>query len=221
MDIALTRTDDGVFVATWRDGENRLNLDSLARLNEILDEVEASTGPAAFVLTGEGKFFSNGLDLGRFGHNPTELLATLEVLKRTIGRLLVLPVWTVAAINGHCFAGGGLLSMGFDERVMRDDRGFWCMNEAEIGMRLEDDLWSILANRLPKATVVKAAATAHRFAGPDAHQWGIVEELAAEAEVVPRAVALAQGRAHLDRATLRHHKNKAHGDEARYLGYEF
>jgi enoyl-CoA hydratase/carnithine racemase len=111
--------------------------------------------------------------------------------------------------------------MGFDERVMRDDRGFWCMNEAEIGMRLEDDLWSILANRLPKATVVKAAATAHRFAGPDAHQWGIVEELAAEAEVVPRALALAHGRAHLDRATLRHHKNKAHGDEARYLGYEF
>ena len=44
MDIALTR-EGAVAVLTWNEGENRINLDSLARLNELLDEVEAVEGP--------------------------------------------------------------------------------------------------------------------------------------------------------------------------------
>ena len=65
MDIALTR-EGAVAVLTWNAGENRINLDSLARLNELLDEVEAVEGPQSLVLTGTGKFFCNGLDLERF-----------------------------------------------------------------------------------------------------------------------------------------------------------
>ena len=57
---------------TWNEGENRVNLDSLGRLNEILDELEQLEGPLGIVLTGQGKFFSNGLDLERFGSNPSE-----------------------------------------------------------------------------------------------------------------------------------------------------
>ena len=45
MDITLTR-EGAVAVLTWNEGENRINLDSLARLNELLDEVEAVEGPA-------------------------------------------------------------------------------------------------------------------------------------------------------------------------------
>ena len=65
MDITLTR-EGAVAVLTWNEGENRINLDSLARLNELLDELEATEGPLSVVLTGSGKFFCNGLDLGRF-----------------------------------------------------------------------------------------------------------------------------------------------------------
>ncbi len=164
MDISL-RYEGPVAVLTWNDGENRLNSDSLERLNEVLDTLEAVEGPLALVLTGVGKFFSNGLDLARFGSNPAEFAATLEELNRTIGRLFVFPRYTVAALNGHTFAGGALLSCSFDYRVMREDRGYWCMNEAEIGLALDEKLWSILTARLPRATAVKAATTATRFAG--------------------------------------------------------
>src|ERR1700722_7103295 len=181
MDITLSR-EGNVAVLTWNEGENRINFDSLGGLNELLDELEAIEGPLSVVLTGSGKFFCNGLDLERFADKRDEFVETLHRLEQTIGRLLVFPAYTVAAINGHAFAGGALISTAFDYRVMREDRGYWCMNEAEIGLALDERLWSILTNRLPRATAIMAASTARRFSGGDALKYGIVEAVAGETE---------------------------------------
>jgi enoyl-CoA hydratase/carnithine racemase len=218
MDISLRR-EGAVAILTWNDGENRINADSLERLNALFDDLEAATGPLAIVLTGVGKFFSNGLDLERFGANPSEFSATIEELERFIGRLFLFPAYTVAAINGHCFAGGALISCAFDYRVMRDDRGFWCMNEAEIGLTLDEKLWSILNHRLPRATAIIAATTAKRFGGPDALQAGIVEAITSEDQVVRHAIDVAERYAALDRESLSKHKYLAHGAEAKLLGW--
>jgi enoyl-CoA hydratase/carnithine racemase len=218
MDITLTR-EGSVAVLTWNAGENRINLDSLAQVNGLLDDLEKVEGPLSVVLTGTGKFFSNGLDLERFADNRDEFVATLHLLEQTIGRLLVFPAYTVAAINGHAFAGGALISCAFDYRVMREDRGYWCMNEAEIGLALDDRLWSILENRLPRATAIVAATTARRFSGPDALRFGIVEAVAGEADVLARALNVAESMANLDRTTLGVHKRLVHGAEAQKLGF--
>jgi hypothetical protein len=45
MDITL-RDEGSVAVITWNDGENRVNLDSLARLNSLFDELEDRSGPS-------------------------------------------------------------------------------------------------------------------------------------------------------------------------------
>jgi enoyl-CoA hydratase/carnithine racemase len=218
MDISVTQAGS-VAVLKWNDGENRVNVDSLARLNTILDELESLDGPLSVVLTGSGKFFCNGLDLERFGSEPDEFAQTILEAERTIGRLLVFPAYTVAAINGHAFAMGALISCAFDYRVMREDRGYWCMNEAEIGLALDERLWSILVNRLPRATATVAATTARRFSGPDAKHFGIVEALAAEDDVLAHALNVAESLSTLDRATLAKHKWLAHGEEATLLGF--
>lgn len=218
MDISVTQ-EDAVAVLTWNEGENRINLDSLGRLNELFDELESRDGPLSVVLTGSGKFFCNGLDLERFGGKRDEFLVTLRELERTIGRLLVFPAYTVAAINGHAFAGGALISLSLDYRVMREDRGYWCMNEAEIGLALDERLWSILTNRVPRATAIVAATTARRFSAPEALHYGIVEAVAPEADVLIHAVNVAQSLSTLDRATLATHKWLAHGVEAGFLGF--
>jgi len=220
MDIAISRDGD-VRVLTWNEGEKRINLDSLARLNEIFDELDTSEGPLAVVLVGEGKFFCNGLDLGRFEPFSDEYYATLTELRRTIGRVLIFPAYTVAAVNGHAFAGGAMVSCAFDYRVMREDRGYWCMNEVEVGLAVDAKLWPILTNRLPRATAVHAVTTAHRFNGPEALAKGIAEEIVSGDEVLARAVAVAQGYASIEKRVLRYQKKVTHGDVARNLGYDF
>ena len=220
MEITLTRQGD-VGLVTWNEGENRINHDSLGRLNEIFDELDAVEGPLAVVLTGREKFFCNGLDLGNFEPFSSECYATLEELRRTIGRILVFPAYTVGAINGHAFAGGALFSCAFDYRVMREDRGYWCMNEVEIGLAVDRELWPILTNRLPRSTAVHAVTTAHRFGGPEALARGIVDAVASGDDVLVHALEVAQAASSIDKKALRYQKRVAHGEVAKHLGFDF
>ena len=211
--------EESVAVITWDDGENRVNLDSLGRLHEILDELESIEGPLALVWTGTGKFFSNGLDLARFGSNPDELFATLKELHRTLARLVLFPAYSVGALNGHAFAAGALLSCGLDYRIMREDRGYWCMNEADIGFALDARLAGILFNRLPRASAIDAMLTARRFGAEEAVAAGIVQASAPEGDLVERAVSVAASMAPKDRGVLAAHKRIAHGEFATFLGF--
>src|SRR5689334_14029052 len=116
-----------------RAGENRFSMDVLDRLNTALDEVADVAGPRALVTTGEGKFYSNGLDLDWLASAPDRAAEYLAAVYRLLGRMLGFPAITVAAVNGHAFGAGALLATTHDFALMRDDRGYWCMPEADLG----------------------------------------------------------------------------------------
>src|SRR5262245_53238881 len=116
------RRDGPVFVLTMRSGENRFNPPFVKELSGALDEVENSSGPAALVTVGEEKFYSNGLDLTWLtGEGAGEGSQFVVGFIKFLGRFMALPVPTVAALNGHAFAGGGMLALAHDFRVMRGD----------------------------------------------------------------------------------------------------
>ncbi len=116
--------------------KNTLEPAFLRAMHAALDLVAADgEGPAALVVVGNDRFFSNGLDLQLLPQLP---LAEREQVGRLIttllGRLLLLPVPVVAAVNGHAFAGGAFLAMAADFRVMREDRGWFCVSEVDVGV---------------------------------------------------------------------------------------
>lgn len=218
MTIDLERDGD-VVIATWRDGENRFNLDTVGALHALLGELELAQGPLALVLTGDGKFFSNGLDLDRFATDPDEFGATAEAFHRLLGRLLVFPAYTVAAINGHAYAGGAMFSCAFDHRVMREDRGYWCLNEADLGLPLTDQMASVVLARLPQPTALEAMLTARRFTAPEAVAAGIVEEAVSQDDVLGAAIARASNAAGKDRHVITIHKRIVFSEVARGCGW--
>lgn len=192
---AVTRDGD-VFVIALTDNENRFNRASLDGINTCLDQIEAAEGPKAMVTTGEGKFFSNGLDLDWLATNEEDMFGFIADVTRMWARILEAPYPTVAAINGHAFAGGAMFALAFDQRVMREDRGFWCVNEVLLGMDLTPGMGAIVQARLAHHTAHKAVTQAHRFAGSEALEHHLVDAVASEAEVVPTAMALADGLKH-------------------------
>jgi enoyl-CoA hydratase/carnithine racemase len=216
--IDLERRGD-VVVARWADGENRYRLDSLARWDELLTELEATEGPLALVVTGEGKFFSNGLDLDWMGEHPDDAGAVVEQVHRLFGRMLLLPAYTVAAINGHAFAGGAMLACAFDVRVMRTDRGYWCLPEVDLGIPLTEPMMEIVTVRLPRAAAHDAIMTGRRYAATEAQSLGIVEHVADEADVLDRAVELAAVMAPKDRGVIAAHKRMLFGRSAAICGW--
>ena len=217
--IIDVETRGPVRVLRWRDGENRCNVASMARWHEVLGELEALEGPLALVIVGEGKYFSNGLDLDRFAAKPDEAGPTVDGLHRLFGRLLLFPAYTVAAINGHAFAGGAMLSCACDLRVMRADRGYWCLPEVDLGLPLTDGMKAVVAARLPRAAAADAMMTGRRYTAADALARGIVEHTAAEAEVLDRAVALAAEIAPKNRTVIATHKRLLFGEAARICGW--
>jgi len=179
--------------------------------------VEATDGPCALVTVGEGKFYSNGMDLDWLATAPERAAEYLSAIYQILGRVLGFPAITVAAVNGHAFGAGALLAAAHDFAVMREDRGYWCMPEADLGLPLTPEYLSVLTAKLPARTLQRAVVTGRRYGGPDALADGIVHQVAAADDVVPAAVRLAAEMAAKDRRTLAEHKRLLYGEEIKTL----
>jgi len=186
----LTRSDD-VFVLNLGDTENRFHPDWLAEVDGLIDEVQAATGPKALVTTASGKFFSNGLDLDWLGSNSDQFLPYVISVHHLFERVLALPVPSVAAIQGHAFAGGGMLALAHDFRVMRADRGFFCLPEVDINIPFSRGMSGLIQGRLSKKTAHEAMTTGKRYGGGDALSAGIVDAIANEDDVLSSAIEIA------------------------------
>lgn len=181
-----------VTVLHMRGGENRFAPPFLEAVHAVLDELEAAEGPRALVTTGEGKYYSNGLDLAWMGGEGKDRAgALLADVLRLFARVLTLPVYSVAAVNGHAFAGGLMLALAHDARVMRADRGYACLPEVDLGLPLHPGMTALIRARLPVATAHDAIVTGRRYGGGEAAAAGLVDEAAPEDAVLERAVARA------------------------------
>jgi enoyl-CoA hydratase/carnithine racemase len=92
--IASAEQAGDVTIVRLTAGENRFNPASLEAIGAVLDEFEAADGPGALVITGEGKFFSNGLDLDWMASAPPDAAAVERA-----AALAAKPRATVAAIK--------------------------------------------------------------------------------------------------------------------------
>jgi len=215
--IDIEREGD-VAVVRWRDGENRFNRASVTRWHEVLDELEATQGALAVVVVGEDRFFSNGLDLEGFAADPAGTGAVVDDVHRLFGRLLLFPAYTVAALNGHTFAGGAMLACCADLRVMRQERGYWCLPEADLGLPLTDAMFAAVTSRLPVAVAAEAMNSARRYTADEALAVGIVDLAVPEAQVLPAAIERAASVAAKDRKVITQHKRMLFGEAARICG---
>ncbi len=194
---------DNIYVLDLGDGENRFHPDWIASVNGALDEVERAEGHRALVTTATGKFYSNGLDLDwLFAHaeQREDYLGTVHAL---LARMLSVPVITVAALQGHAFAAGAMFSLAHDFRVMRADRGFWCLPEADINLPFSPGMSALIQSRLAPQTAHEAMVTARRFGGHDAFAAGIVDRAVSEDAVRAAAVDIAQAQVAKAGDTLR------------------
>ena len=217
MSIDIEAQGD-VRVVRWDDGENRVNLDSMTEWHAVLDQLEAIDGPLSVVVIGTGKFFSNGLDLDRFMLHADEAGPTVELLHQLFGRLLLFPGYIVGALNGHTYAAGAMLSCCFDARVMRSDRGYWCLPEVDLGLPLTEAMAAVVTARLPMEAAQDAILTGQRYTAEDAQALGIVTDTSDNERLLGVAVDLAAPMAAKNRQVIAEHKRLLFGSTAALCG---
>jgi enoyl-CoA hydratase/carnithine racemase len=181
--------DEHVARVTLNDGENLINPVFLEALSNVLDEIEHQTETATLVVTSaHEKIFCNGIDLAWLG--PVLINKDMGTAKkffyqlnRVFKRLINYPLMTIAAINGHAFAGGAILCCAFDFRFMRTDRGYFCLPEVDLGMPFPPGMNALLAKAIPRQLLYKMALTGARLtaeacvAGEIVYQACHVDEL--------------------------------------------
>lgn len=139
-------------------------------------------GRGALVIVGnrkQNKFFSNGLDFESAIKDPLFFSKLFDPL---IHRLLTFPIPTIAALNGHAFAGAAALALSCDYRVMTDGsaRNAWiCMNEVHFGAALSYQFGCLVKAKVTDAqTVRQITLEGRRFTPQEAFERGFVDVLA-------------------------------------------
>ena len=196
--------------------ENRFSPDFLDEIDAHLDEV-IGAGAQGLVTTGGGKFYTNGLDLDWLAANGERAQWYVGRVQSMLARILTLPVPTAAAVVGHAFGAGAMLALAHDFRVMRADRGYFCLPEVDIRIPFTPGMAALIQAKLTPQAAVASMTTGRRFGGDDAARLGLVDAIAGEGAVTPAAVDLLRPLDGKDPGTLGAIKQTMFGPAVRAL----
>lgn len=189
--------DGHVALMTLNDGENRFNPSFLEALLKALDDIEAdSTATTLVVRSAHEKIFCNGIDLDWFQtamqQDGAATKRFLFQLNQVFKRLLIYPLVTIAAITGHAFAGGAILSCAFDFRFMRSDRGFFCLPEVDLGIPFLPGMNKLLASAISPPVLREMQLTGIRLTAEQCQAHSIVKQACHVDELMDVTMAYAK-----------------------------
>jgi 3,2-trans-enoyl-CoA isomerase len=171
---------------------NALDLELIRTLHQGLDQAVAD-GVRAIVLSGSPKRFSGGLDV------PTLLqldcAGILGMWTAFYGLLRALahsPVPVIAAITGHSPAGGAVLGIQCDRRIMAQGEFRIGLNEVRVGLSMPPVIHRSLARLVGPRIAERLCVQGELVLAEEALRIGLVDEVVPIERVVDRAVELAQ-----------------------------
>lgn len=190
-------TSDAVRVETPADGIAVVRLDR-PKVNALdiplLDALDAAIGRAAadgraIVLTGEGSCFSAGIDTRLVGeYGPAERRAMVDGLNRVVHTLYSAPVPTVAAINGHALAGGLILALACDLRLVADGECRLGLPEVQAGVPYPAVPLAVVQAELRPGVARRLGLTGRPLSPREAVEAEVADEVVAAGALVETAI---------------------------------
>lgn len=174
--ITVTSPADKVYLLTFSSPpDNRLTTAFIQTFLFALDIIELRYPVGVVISTSAiAKFYSNGLNLDHVMATPGFYDDSMYKLQR---RLCTYPMPTIALLNGHCFAGGLIISMCHDYRIMNPSKGYLCMNEIDFGAVMDSPFVQIYREKLIPTVFRDLLLEARRFTSQDGLKNGIIDGL--------------------------------------------
>lgn len=186
--LEISRDSNTALVTLSHGKVNAIDHRMLSELTQIFQQLETAPYVASVILTGNGKFFSFGFDVPALYDLPpddfTQFLKTFCNLCRT---LFLFPKPLVAAINGHAVAGGCILALTADYRIMNAQSGKVSLNEITFGSGLFPAAVEMLRFAVGNRCAEEMLLSGRMLSGVDAHAIGLVDELVEESHLIERA----------------------------------
>jgi enoyl-CoA hydratase len=197
MPWTIERKHDHVAVVTMNTNKvNAQNPVFFADLHAAFDRLEAEFSDCAVVLSGTGAVFSAGLDFDH--HFPLfarrslkEIDAWFEAYRTTNLRLFTYPRPTVAAINGHAYAGGLITALGCDHRIAAEGALQFSLNEVLIGIPMPAVYCEIIKHTIGPRAASELTLLGRVYDLAAVVKMGVIGKTAAPGRLLDDAVAWA------------------------------
>ncbi|MBU2548757.1 MAG: enoyl-CoA hydratase/isomerase family protein [Proteobacteria bacterium] len=190
--------DGHAALVTMNSGENRFNFEFIAAFLDLLDELENQTPATVLVVkSAHEKIWSNGIDLDwlvpAVAGNPKAARTFPLALMKLLRRVLTYPMVTIAAINGHVFAGAVVLACAFDFRFMRSDRGFFCVPEVDIQIPFMPGMEAILRKAIPRYKLIEMQLSGGRYTASECEAHHVVVKACHLDDLMDEVMTFARG----------------------------
>lgn len=205
-----------VAVISMNNGANRQNLVFAREMNEAFDRILEDNGIYSIVLTSsDAKNFSQGIDVDWLGNcftqkDFTSIKEFMLEMNTVFKRLLTMPLPVIAAINGHAFGNGAIISCACDFRFMKADRGFFCFPEVDLGIPFLPGMIAFVRKAVPEYLFNRIKLTGERLTADDLLLHHVIEDKGEDqAEMMEKAMAFAGG-FQKKRGIFGEHKRRMH-----------
>jgi enoyl-CoA hydratase/carnithine racemase len=195
MEHVKSEIDEGLLVVTMARGKaNALNSAMIDELNAAIADAVSDESVRGVVLASDrAKFFSGGFDVIEvFGYDR-------EMMTDFFGRfidlyegMMRLPKPVVAAVSGHAFAGGAVLALACDARVMAEGEFGFALNEINLGLALPPGMIRMAAGVVGIGRAREMVLEGRTLTPADALKLGLANELVGPEVVLARAIAQAR-----------------------------
>lgn len=197
MHWTIERKHDHVVVVTMNTNKvNAKNPAFFADLHAAFDRLEAEFADCAVVLAGTGAVFSAGLDLDHHfamfaRRSLREIDDWFEAYRATNLRLFTYPRPTVAAINGHAYAGGLITALDCDHRIAAEGDLRFSLNEVPIGIPMPAVYCEIIKYAAGSRSASELTLFGRVYDLTAAVRMGVVQTTSAPDKLLDAAIAWA------------------------------
>jgi len=175
---------NGIHHLVMNDGPNALNATLMDALSGALSELRDGGAPPVLLRSSHEMLFCPGWDLKDLvGADRDVVSAALDRFNRLIFDLFSYPGSTAAAINGHAVAGGCLLALCCDLRIMATGRPRIGLSELNLGVPVPAASLVMLRERLAANVVEELVVGGDGCNADRARDQGVVHRVA-EPELV-------------------------------------
>jgi len=193
MSFVEIESSEGIATVVLSRGKvNALNGMVVDELRARLKALEVDQDLKALVLTGQGKFFSFGFDIPEFlSFTKEEFTNYLINFTDLYTYLFLYPKPVVAALNGHTIAGGCMLALACDHRIMVAGKGRISLNEIAFGSSVFAGSTEMLRFWIGSANATQVLYSGTMYSAEEAKSLGLVQEVVDEDRLMVQARRIA------------------------------